>query len=277
MENRIRNGFEKEIRNKFGSDFRAFYSSICLQMKHSYSRGMMKFTLIFSPLFMGVLLGFVYLNRSAEDFASYAMVGTAVTTMWTTISFSSASDVNRERYMGALQQIYNTPQHFFTIMLGKVVGNTILGVIAMVLSYVYVGVLFQRWVVIESLAWFIVAFSFLVISYIALAMMLSGALAISRQLQVLMNCLDYPMFILCGCVFPVTILPEWAQAIGNLLSPTHGIAALRLCLNSEFQEIAFYQHLTALIVTTAIYWVLSVFLYRHMDHKVRKDATLEVM
>lgn len=255
---------------------RTVRSSAILQIKQSFSRSMFKFVIVIAPIFFGLTMGFVYMNKPPEYFVSYVMIGTATTTMWSSISFSSAGDIERERYMGALEQIFNSPQSFYFIMLGKVIGNTILGVASMIFSFIYVSVLFRVPIEMKNPGTALLIFLVTILSYEMIAMMLSGLLAISRQTRTLMNCMDFPVFILTGSVFPISILPEGIRWLAYLLSPTYGIHLFRMCIKGVTWNGEFLVYGGGLLLTTMIYAVLSVWLYRFVDKKARIDATLEV-
>lgn len=256
---------------------RTIISSAKIQFKQSFSRSMFKFSIIVSPIFFGLLMGFIYQNQSPENFISFVMIGTATTTMWTSISFSSAGDIERERYMGALQQIFNAPQPFYTIMFGKILGNTLLGSLSMISSFLYIHLFFKIPFIIQQPFLFSIIFILAIVSYGAVAMMLSGLLAISRQTRTLMNCMDYPVFLLTGSVFPIELLPAPIQLLSYTLSPTYAIKLLRYCVSGNYSLRQFLLALLGLLISTLIYYLLSKLIYRFIDQYARQEATLEVI
>ncbi|MBS7527686.1 ABC transporter permease [Fusibacter paucivorans] len=256
---------------------RIVYSSMKIQMKQTFAREMFRYIVIIFPLFTGLLMGFVYMDKSTADFVSYAMVGTATMTMWSSIAFSSASDVQRERFMGALAQIFNTPEKFYYIMLGKVLGNTLLGAVSMVISFIFVGAVFKVPINIVNVPVFLAVFFISVVSYMMIAMMLSGVLAVSRQARTLMNSMDYIIFLLTGSAFPITVLPIYLRFFSYALSPTYAIKLLRLAITGSVNTSAFYLYFVGLIMTTVLYFVVSLGLYRTIELRARVNATLEVI
>ncbi|MGH4123410.1 MAG: ABC transporter permease [Clostridium sp.] len=252
------------------------FSSCLLQMKQSFSRSMFKFCIIAYPILFSWTLYLIYKGQSNDMFVSYVILGTAVTSMWTSISFSSAGDIDRERFMGALQVIFSSPAKFSTIMFGKVIGNTILGVFSMILSFAFVILFFGVKFSITNPFYFSLSMILGVISFTFIAMMLSGLLAISRNTRVLMNCLDYPIFLFCGTVFPIEVLPIWTRPISYILTPTYVLKLCRMCISgiTNFRE--FYIYLLGLIVITIVYFILYKWFYNIIDVKARKEATLEV-
>ncbi len=246
-------------------------------MKQSFSRSMFRFCIIAYPILFSWTLYLIYKGQDTSEFISYVMLGTAVTSMWGSISFSSAGDIDRERFMGALQVIFSSPAKFSIIMFGKVIGNTILGFCSMVLSFAFVMVFFKVKLIVANPFYFALSIALGIVSFAFIAMMLSGLLAISRNTRVLMNCLDYPIFIFCGTVFPIDVLPIWTRPISYILSPTYVLKLARMSIVGISDYYNFYTHLISLIALTLVYLLLFIWLYRVIDIKAREEATLEVI
>ncbi len=256
---------------------KAFMASVTLQMRQSFSRSMFRFCMIAYPILYGFLLYMLYKEESSIEVMSYVMLGTSVSSLWGTISFSSAGDINRERFMGALEIIFNVPVSFRVIMFGKVVGNTILGLMSMALSIAFVKIAFHVPFEVKVLGLFLITVVIGVLSFAAVGMMLSGLLAISRSTRVLMNCIDYPIMILCGVAFPIEILPYWTKPLSYLLSPTHFLILSRMCVQGITSMGLFWFHLAWMIGLTLIYGVLSIKFYDVIDVYARQHATLGVV
>lgn len=252
-------------------------SSCRLQMKQSFSRSMFKFCILIYPVLAAVTFYYIYSGHTDETMISYVFLGTAVTSMWSSISFSSAGDIDRERFMGALEVIFSAPAEFRIIMLGKVIGNTILGIFSMVVSFLTVTVLFgTRFTVAEPLL-FLVSMLLGVLSFVFIALLLSGLLAISRNTRVLMNCIDFPVFILCGTCFPIEVLPFWTRPLSYILSPTYVLKLARMSITGVADYGVFWSCLLGLGLITALYFGGYVWFYRIIDAKARREATLEVI
>lgn len=259
------------------ANMRIIISSALLQMKQSYGRSMFKFCMIAYPLLYGFTLYMLYKEASTTEIMAYVMLGSAVSSLWGTISYSSAGDINRERFMGALEVIFNAPSRFYHVMLGKVIGNTVLGLISMIISILFVSLLSGSAFVVANPGAFGLVVVIGLISFGAVGMMLSGLLAISRSTTVLMNIMDYPVMILCGIAFPISILPSWTLPFSYALSPTHFLVLARMCVTGIESEALFSHHLLWLTGLTVLYCMVSVVAYRLIDVKARKEATLGVV
>lgn len=238
---------------------------------------MFKFCIIVYPILSAITFYFIYKGNSDETIISYVFLGTAITSMWSSISFSSAGDIDRERFMGALEVIFSAPIPFRIIMFGKVIGNTILGIASMLLSFLVVTLMFgSRFSPVHPL-WFTVSMLLGIVSFIFIALLLSGLLAISRNTRVLMNCIDFPVFILCGTYFPIDVLPTWVQPLSYILSPTYVLKLARMSISGITDYRMFYTYLIGLLLVSACYFLSYMKFYTIIDSKARKEATLEVI
>ena len=91
-----------------------------------------------------------------------------------------------------------------------------------------------------------------------------------------MNCIESPLILLCGFVFPVTVLPPAVQTLSRAFSPTYAVELLRMAVWGVQDAGLFWQKFLWLLGLTALYAVLSLLLSRRIERRVRIQATLEV-
>lgn len=132
-------------------------SSIRVQMKQSFVRPMFRFCLLANPVLNTILLYEMYRNSGEDNFMAYVVLGAGLMGLWSCICFSSAGDINRERHSGTLALIFAAPASFPAIILGKILGNTILSLVTLVISLITAVVLFQVPVMIGSPLLFLIA------------------------------------------------------------------------------------------------------------------------
>lgn len=259
------------------NELRVIYSSAILQMKQSFSRSMFKFCMLVYPILYGFILYMLYKNGEKENIIAYAILGSALATLWGTISFSSAGDINRERFMGALEVIFNSPSKFINVMLGKVLGNTLLGLISVLISISFISITFKVHINVAHIKNLLIVLTIGIISFIAIGMALASLLTISRSTTILMNCLDYPILILSGSAFPIDFLPQWAQNISFFLAPSHFLILVRMCILGIDDIKLYSKHLYSLIFLTILYTISAIHFFKVIDKKARKEATLAVV
>lgn len=93
-------------------------SSMYVQMKQSFVRPMFRFCLLVNPILNTILLYEMYRSSGEDNFMAYAVLGAGLMGLWSCICFSSAGDINRERYSGTLALIFAAPVSFPSIILG---------------------------------------------------------------------------------------------------------------------------------------------------------------
>jgi len=91
-----------------------------------------------------------------------------------------------------------------------------------------------------------------------------------------MNVLEYPVFILCGILFPIDILPYWTRSLSYILSPTWAVKILRESVLGIENYQVFVTNIIILLAISGIYFVLSAVFFKKIDKQTRIKATLGV-
>lgn len=254
---------------------RVILSSLNVHRKQSFARATFRFIVIFQPILYSFLLFMMFKNTNNSNVGEYIVISSGLMTLWSSIIFSSAGDIERERYMGTLEFIYASPTDFRIIFFGKVLGNLLLGVISMLLSFICVLLLGVS-VRVEHPFEFILSFLLTLASFAVISMLMGSLFTLSRNSRFLMNWMEYPIYILCGIVFPIDVLPRGLQYIAYVLSPTWAVTALRQSMNGITNFHVFYGQLSVLFVLTIVYLVLAIILFKRIDLLTRNKGTLGV-
>jgi ABC-2 type transport system permease protein len=196
--------------------------------------------------------------------------------LWSCICFSSAGDINRERYNGTLSLIYAAPAGFSVIITGKVIGNTLLSMMTFLMSFVTAKLLFRVNMKVTHPYYLMLALLCAVVSFSVISVFLAYLLTLSRKTQLYMNCIEIPVILVCGFVFPTDILPIWVRPISYILTPTWAVKVIRLSLTESWNIKEFYTALYILAAVTAIYLILGCYFSKRIENQVRVLATLEV-
>ena len=122
---------------------RALFHTIKVHMGLSIARPMFKFIIWISPLFLSTIAVFVYGSSSPERIFNYVVLGSGFMALWSSIVYSSASDIHRERFYGTLEIIFVSPVSFAVVLIGKIIGNTIWGLLSMIISFLYLVLIFR--------------------------------------------------------------------------------------------------------------------------------------
>lgn len=251
-------------------------STMVLQMKQSFARPMFRFCLIANPILNTILLYEMYRNSGEENFFAYVVLGAGLMAVWGCICFSSAGDINRERYSGTLALIFAAPAGFPAIILGKIIGNTILSLASIGISLVTAVILFQVPLYLGSPFYFLIALAAALLAFIVISSVIACLLTLSRKTTLYMNCIEIPVILICGFVYPIEALPAWLRPVSYIFSPSWAVELLRMSVWGVEDAFLFWTKLTVLLVLSGIYAVISFLLFRCIDKQVRISASLEV-
>ena len=251
-------------------------STMALQMKQSFARPMFRFCLIANPILNTVLLYEMFRNSGQENFVSYVVLGSGLMAIWSCICFSSAGDINRERYSGTLALVFAAPAGFPSIITGKILGNTVLSLVSLFISLAAAVGIYHTPIVLKSPGYFAVALLALVGSFIVISSVIAALLTLSRRTTLYMNCIEIPFILLCGFAFPISVLPSWLRPVSLVLSPTWAVELLRMAVAGVEDAGLFIRDLSILLVLSCAYTLFSAWLYKRIDRHVRIKASLEV-
>lgn len=255
---------------------RVIYLSFILQMKQSLSRNTYKFCFFVQPILYTILMYAMYSISEKENFISFVILGTGIMTLWSTIAFSSASDLDRERRMGTFKYIFCAPVNYKVVVYSKVLGNTLLGLVPLFVLLLGTFLFNREAFVICHPRMFILAFFLTILSFVAISLVFSAIFSLSRSTRILMNCIEFPIYILCGIVFPVMYIPIPIRFISYILTPTWAIEVLRMSIDGIANQALFNRYIIIIVLLSIAYFILSHILFKIIDKKARIHATLEV-
>lgn len=193
---------------------------------------------IVRPIAGTLILVFMYLvitqGKTDTQFFSYMFVGNALYMYVAEVLFGVTWVIHddREHYM-TLKQVYIAPISFYAYIFGRAaikIAITSVGVFITILFGVFVlGVEIE----LGSIGWLLLAAS-LVLGLAAICIMglaLGGiSFLTARHGEGINEGVAGVFYVLSGVVFPITILPTWAQSISMFLPVTYWMEAMRRAL-----------------------------------------------
>lgn len=257
-------------------EFKAFVSSGIMQVKQQLHQAIVRFMIFIQPVLYGFIMYMMFRAGGNENFVAYVILGTGMMNLWSTIVFSSATTIDRERHIGTLEIISAAPVGFRTAILGKIVGSVVLGLISTINGYIFIIIISGEKMTIAHPVLFIFNLIIIIISYIMIALVLAALFSLSRQARQLTNASEHPIYILSGFIFPITVLPVWTRPLSYLLSPTWGVKTLRLCVMGIDDMSQYQLYMGILILITIAYYIISKILFAIILKKIRIKGTLGV-
>ena len=175
------------------------------------------------PLFFATVAFFMFEGEALL----YASLGAAVMGIWGATSTAAGSALQQERRHGTLELLVAAPVHFALVLLPITIALATMGVYSMVATLVWGRVLFGIRLTIDQPLAFAVSIPVTVITIGALGFLFAVSFVRYRRAWALGNLFEYPVWLICGFLVPITLLPGWVRPISWVLAPTWGMNAVR--------------------------------------------------
>jgi ABC-2 type transport system permease protein len=179
------------------------------------------------PLFFATTAFFVFRAGDSPRTLIYASFGAAVMGMWSSVSTSAGSAMQRERWWGTLELLVSAPRHFALILLPSTLGLAAVGVYNLVATLLWGRFAFGIHLTIQHWLLFGLSIVGTVLAFAGLGFLFAVSFVRFRAAWVLGNFFEYPVWLICGFLVPIALLPTWVHPISWALAPTWGMNAIR--------------------------------------------------
>ena len=169
----------------------------------------------------------VHRRYNPEGLSSYNVVPGLIGVILTlTMVLMTGLAMTRERERGTFENLLATPATPLEVMTGKIVPYILIGLVQVTLILVA-----ARWLFDIPMfgSWFLLYLTVLLFICANLTLGITFSSIARNQLQAMQMTIFFfmPSLLLSGFMFPFRGMPEWAQAIGNLLPLTHFLILVR--------------------------------------------------
>ncbi len=179
------------------------------------------------PLFFATIAFLMFRVGGSAHALVYASLGASVMGIWSATATSASNVLQRERFHGTLELLVATPVHFSLVLLPITIALSTLGVYSMVATLIWGRVLFGIDISIVHPLLFAIAVPATILSIGMLGFLLSVTVVRYRTAWALGNVLEYPIWLVCGFLVPLSLFPSWVRPISWVLAPTWGVRAIR--------------------------------------------------
>jgi ABC-2 type transport system permease protein len=171
-----------------------------------------------------VVLALAFSLRNPEGLSELAPGLVAMAALFGTTSME-AIVITFEKRVGAFERLLLAPVSHASIMLGKILGGAVFGLVIStvmtVLTTVFLGAQ------ITDLLGFTAALLLTVVAHSALGALVAVSVKEVFEAQTLSNYFRFPMIFLCGVFIPLRRMPQALQIVGRLLPLTYSVDAFR--------------------------------------------------
>jgi len=209
------------------SSLRLLWVSWLLQLKMIMRSPFDGFGNVIYPLFFATVAFFVFRAGGGPRTLLYASLGSAVMGMWSSVSTSSGTAMQRERWWGTLELLVAAPRHFSLVLFPSTLGLASVGIYNLVATLLWGKFAFGIPLTIEHPLLFALSVLATVLAFAGLGLLFAVSFVRFRAAWVLGNFFEYPVWLICGFLVPLALLPTWVHPIAWVLAPTWGMNAIR--------------------------------------------------
>jgi ABC-2 type transport system permease protein len=181
---------------------------------------------ILYPLFFATVAFLMY-RAGSPDALLYASLGASVMGVWGAVSTAAGSAMQRERWQGTLELLVIAPQPFPLVMLPVTIAMSTLGLYSMAATLLWGRLVFGIGVHIVHPLAFCAAVVVTVLSIGVTGFLMAVSFVRYRTAWALGNLFEYPVWLICGFLVPLSLFPGWVHPLAWLLAPTWGVNAIR--------------------------------------------------
>ncbi|HEY2326611.1 MAG TPA: ABC transporter permease [Gaiellaceae bacterium] len=183
------------------------------------------FLAILWPIFFATVAFFMFRTGNSSRLGQVAL-GAAVMGVWTATSVSASSALQRERRLGTLELLVAAPTSLALVLLPVSLATSTIGLYCIVATLLWARFAFGIHVPIEHPLPFALGIFGIVVTIGALGFLMGVAFVRSRRAWAIGAVTEYPIWLVCGFLVPISLLPHWVRPISWVLGPTWGMRAI---------------------------------------------------
>jgi ABC-2 type transport system permease protein len=230
------------------------------------------FLAILWPIFFATVAFFMFRSGRGSTALGPVALGAAVMGVWTATSVSASSALQRERRLGTLELLVAAPVNLGVLLLSVSLATSTIGLYCIVATLLWARFAFGIHVPVAHPLPFALGIVGIVITIGSLGFLMAVAFVRSRRAWALGAASEYPVWLLCGFLVPISLLPHWARPLSWLLGPTWGMRAIR---HGAFGGNA-YGDIAMCFGLAAVYIVGGTLVLGTVLNSARKRATLSL-
>lgn len=218
----------------------------------------------------------VLVLRSHAQQAGYfrVLVGSAMAGLWTALLGTATFTIRREReWYGTLELLSGVPVPIGLIFGGYIAGETAIALIAVPVSSAVTLLVAGADLHVDAVASAIVSFLVVALAIVSLALVIAPVMVLIPVLTRWVNAFDYPVWILAGFLFPVSLLPGWSTPFSYGLSVYWGTESLQRAAGGATPAGLLPLWLRA-IALSLLYLAISLALFNAVMRKLRQAGAL---
>jgi len=247
-----------------------------IELRQNMTDGFVLFGILIQPLIVAFMALWM-LKGKGPDYAIFVVIGSGMTGLWTTLLFNGGNSITGERWTGTLEPLVASPASLRVVIYGKVLANVTQSLLSMIGSYFLISFAMGYPLTLTYPGLFFLSLVISVFSLVSFGLILASFFILIPDFARMVNTLEFPVYILCGFLFPIALLPGWTTPLSYLLSPYWAALALHGAAQGTLEPLQIVGTWGIMAFFSLVYILASGRLYRMILRKARMDATLDIV
>jgi len=213
------------------------------------------------------------LNTGVTDYIGYIAVGTTIWMWQNIVLWNVGFALRNEQMRGTLESNWLSPTWRFAFLMGSTIPQLIsmvmfIGIAALEFALVF-GVRFQG-----SLWLSLLVMLVSIPSIYGLGFAFASLVITAKEANTFVFLVRGVVMIFCGITFPVTLLPEWMQAVTYWLPQTYVIHAMRMAALVPTTLADLLPDILPLLFFGVFWLTMGYLMFNWMERRARKTGAI---
>ncbi len=204
----------------------------------------------------------------------HTIIGSGVMGLWSTLLFTSFFDLRADRREGTLELLVGSLTSIFSILAVRTFANVLLGSLSFLLSLVVAFLVFGFSPPISNLPYILVSLAILFFCFWCIGLFLAHWPVVSRLSGLFVNYLELPIGMLTGFMFPISLLPGWAQWLAVFTPLVWAFNGLSASFQPEADPIVLWKNWLTALGIACIYLIATFFMSKKVQDMIRVTGEL---
>lgn len=231
-------------------------------------------TFYFLAKLIGEDTGRQYLQEYGEDYFTFVLIGLAFTDFFNAGVVNVTTSIRQQLAVGVLEAMAATP-----IRSGSLMFYSLLWPMGFELVKAFLYLALGTWLLgaqieLARVPLFLLSLFLSLIVFGCLGVIASSLIVYFKKGDPIAWILASVTQLLSGVLFPVSTLPEWLQAVAQLIPVTHALEALRASLVVRAAPSHLLEHVLALCLFAVVLAPIAIFWSHKLFDMARRDGNL---
>ncbi|HUZ84278.1 MAG TPA: ABC transporter permease [Gaiellales bacterium] len=154
-------------------------------------------------------------------------LGVGLMGMWSATLFGSGGAIQWQRWQGTLEVLVAAPAPFLLTLTPLTLATSTIGLYSIATTLLWGRLLFGIPLHFAHPLLVVPALAATTVSLGLLGLVMASTFVLYRSASAFSNLLEYPVWLVCGLLVPLSLLPGWTHPLAWALAPTWGVRAIR--------------------------------------------------